>query len=250
MILKNLLNRIPRPVKAVFCAVCVVVLAIAYYIALGCPTFTFKQEFRRAEKVNLVGPSTIVDTLGREYSEFDKMIVGETQYSVCFFGRYYNSSPYNDPFAEKQYLFTYVEKTGDLTISAAPNIRTHFWVTPGYEQSLPVYLFVEEQDAIRAEVEITVAGAFNYYNDNKTVKSRFKRTFVGNATRSDTGVFEFWFSADDQHGLAALAHLSTATGGSVYGHITDDTSILAKVRLYDQEKNLILEKELTIGRNN
>ena len=113
-------NPIPRPVRAILCAVCAIALAIAYYIALGCPTLTDEQEFRRAEKIHLVGPSKIVDTLTSEYSEFDKMIVGETEYGICFFGKYtYTTGVYNKD--ETDYRLFYAEKTGDLTLVPAPN---------------------------------------------------------------------------------------------------------------------------------
>lgn len=249
MKLKNLMNRIPRPVKAIFCAVCVVLLAICYYIALGCPTFTFTQEFRRAEKVHLVGPSQIVDTMDSEYSEFDKMIVGETEHGISFFGRYYDHYPYNALFDEKLYLLTYVKKTGDMTISAAPNIWGRRWSFTGFERSLPVYLFVDGKDAVRAEVGITVAGGGgdSVYEDGKTVESRFERTFQAEATRSDTSFFLFWFTADDQAGLSALSSLSNATSGNPYSATNaEECTISATVRLYDESENLILERELSI----
>ena len=68
---------IPRPLRACLWALLVIVLSILYYIALGCPTLSLRQELRRAEKVHLVGPSKIVDQVNGElYSEFEKMLVG------------------------------------------------------------------------------------------------------------------------------------------------------------------------------
>lgn len=237
MKLKNFFNRIPRPLKACICAILVIVLAIAYYIALGCPTLTFQQEFRRAEKAHLVGPSTIVDTMNREYNEFDKMIVSETEEGICFFGRYYDHYPYSAPFAEKQYLFSYVEKTGDLTIAAAPNVWGPTWSFTNLPQQVPVYLFTEEQDAVRAEVEITVPGDLT------------KHTFQADADRLDSGVFLFWFEADTENGLSALYFFSYSTGGHKHGWVSDEELAIvfpATVRLYDESENLIQETELEI----
>lgn len=244
MKVKNLLDRIPRPAKAIFCAVCVILLAIMYYIALGCPT-TFRQEFRRAEKAHMVGPSVIVDQMLVDYSDFDKMLVGETKDGICFFGRYYDHYPYRDLSAEKRYHFTYVEKTGDLTIVAAPNAWGHSWAFHGFERSLPVYLFTEQVRAARAELEITVRGSYSKFSITK----HYEHTFQGEAARSDSGVFRFWFSADTDDGLAALNFLSTATGGSAYMNLSEDelaTVFPATVRLYDVSGNLILERELKI----
>lgn len=244
MKVKNLLKRIPRPAKAIFCAVCVVLLLIVYYIALGCPT-TFRQEFRRAEKAHLVGPSTIVDMVEDTYTQFDKMIVGETEHGICFFGRYYQNYPYNAPRGEKHYLFSYVEKAGDLTIAAAPNVWGSVWTFQGFEQSIPVYLFTENADALRAELEISVSGEY----ERNDVTTQYEHTFRAEATRSESGIFRFWFSADTEKELAALYFLSNATGGSAYQGLTDkelETVFPTTVRLYGADGKLILEKQLEI----
>lgn len=235
MKLKNLINRIPRPVRACIAGTLAIVLAIAYYIALGCPTLSFKQEFRRAEKVHLVGPSNIVDTIVVDYREFDKMIVGETEEGICFFGRYYHCYPYDEAFAEKLYYFSYVEKTGDITIAAAPNVWGLIWNDSA--QSVPVYLFVGAPEAVRAEITLHKATNFN-------------QSFHAEATRLDSGVFRFWLEAEGE-GLSALFTLSCITGGTPYGLTYDIlfTTIPATVKLYDADGALILEKELVIQAN-
>lgn len=241
--LKNLLHRIPRPVRACVCAALVILLAAAYYIALGCPTLTFRQEFRRAEKVHMVGPSKIVDTMNGEYDEFDKMIVGETEEGVCFFGRYYNHYPYGDPFAEKQYMFSYVEKTGDMTLTAAPNVWLS-WSSLRQKESIPVYLFTEVTEAVRAQVEITVIETNEGQNNKKEPP---KYTFQAEADRSDGGFFRFWLQGSDSKWVSALGHLSAVTGGHAFGVSREEFgSILATVRLYNAEDQLIRDEALTI----
>lgn len=241
-------NPIPRPLRACVYAFLAIVLAIAYYIALGCPTMSMKQEFRRAERAHLVGPSKIVDTMNGEYREFDRMFVGETEHGISFFGRYYNNYPYGDLLAEKQYYFTYVEKTGDLTIAAAPNVWGVFWSTNGYNVSVPVYLFDEYHQAVRAELSVRVIGAHSYYSDGEKIVEGFDRTFHAKATRNEDGFFRFYFEAKDEEGLNALHFFSNLTGSTTYG-ITEEmarAALPATVRLYDAEDNLILEKTLTI----
>ena len=249
MKLKNLIRRIPRPLQAIVCTILVIGLAISYYIALGCPTFTFEQEFRRAEKVHMVGPSTIVDTLSHsEYSEFDGLIVGETENGICFFGKYYNSSSdYGNPFAKERYLLSYIRKTGELTIVAVPNVWGMFWGSTGFKTTLPVYLFTEESDAVRAEVEVIVSGSYSYRNENdETIQCDFTHSFREEATRSDNGFFRFTFSADQEAGLHALYQLSDDTGGGPYA-ITSQTSYPATVRLYNEAGNLISEQSIIVG---
>ena len=55
MKLKNLFSRIPRPLRACICTVLAIVLLLSYYVMLGCPVFTMKQHFRRAEKEGFSG---------------------------------------------------------------------------------------------------------------------------------------------------------------------------------------------------
>lgn len=234
MKLIHAIQRIPRPIRACCYAILAIMTAIAFYIALGCPTLSFRQEFRRAEKAHLVGPSQIVDTMNGEYIEFDKMIVGETENGICFFGRYYSQYPYKST-DEKQYFFSFIEKTGDITIAAAPNVWGIVWQE---SKSIPVYLFVNQPNAVRAEITLKAT-------------TYFEATFHAEATRLDSGVFRFWLEAEGKD-LEALSIFSRITGGAPYIGLSDellDTAIPATVKLYDTDGALILEEELIIKAN-
>lgn len=246
MKLKNVFDRIPRPVRACACAVCVMLLAIVYYIALGCPTLFLRQEFRRAERAHLVGPSEIVDTLDKEqYYEFDKLLVGETEYGVTFFGRYYNQRPNNNPFAEKQYFFAYVEKTGAVTMCAAPNVFGIHW-TLSYQESLPVYLFTENSKAVKAKVQINVCGEEPVFLNGESGTRKFNETFYAEANRTDASFFRFWIEGSGEEAMSALFHLSSITGAPWMFGQNSPALITAIVWLYDANENLILEEELVL----
>lgn len=248
MKLKNLFRRIPRPVKAIFCALCAIILAIAYYIALDCPTLFFRQEFRRAEKANLVGPSKIVDTMDDEYHrEFDKMIVGETEYGICFFGRYGSSYSAGEHSGEWNYLFTYLEKTGDLTIAAAPNVWGPHWGFGVLEPSasIPVYVFTESSDAVKADITIRVL--FVEEEDIAEGKAPYEEVFQAEAQRDENGFFRLWLFAETKNAVDALFTVSNIGGGNALGYPPDSNhEVIATVRLYDQNGNLTLEKEVTL----
>ena len=247
MMLRNILHRIPRPLKACLCAILVMMLTAIYYIALGCPT-TFRQEFRRAEKAHMVGPSTIVDTFRGEYTEFEKMIVGETEYGICFFGRYGSGRQGTTHSGQQRYSFFYHEKTGDITILPAPNSSAFEWTWYGSARSLPVYVFTEDAEAVRAELKLTVTGEYTYYYHGKPeidpVQRSLNRTLQAEAHRTDSSLFRFWLEADDQPGLAALQYLSSTIGGNAHGVETLFTpaAIQATVRLYDTQNTLIREE--------
>ncbi len=242
--LNEWLDRIPRSVRAIFYTVLALTLAISYYIALGCPALGMRHEFRRAEKAHMVGPSKIVDTLSNDdYYEYDKLLVGETDHGICFFGRHYSSRPYDDPLAEKLYDFSYVEKTGDITLCAPPNVWGTLWDAFEFKEELPIYVFTEHSQAVRAEVEVTVSCCASLSGFGK-----FTVPFKAEAERSKSGFFRFTFEADQKNSLKALYYLSIVGSGDRSGMKTGDEleKITAIVRLYDAAGQLIADETLHV----
>ena len=246
MKLKNMISRIPRPVKACTCAVVAILLAAVLYIAWGCPTLTLEQEFRRAEKAHLVGPSTIVDTVYYEdYREFDKLIVGETEYGICFFGKYFTNSSERGLFADYEYRFNYIPKTGDITVAAAPNIfGVHWYLLPG--ETLPVYVFTESQDAVRAELEFIVSAQMRNSNPDYSYQIPYTVTFKGEATRAESGMFRFLFQSATNEESHALGQFSSIYPNNSLIPRENDMAIPVTVRLYDAGNNLIAQETLTL----
>lgn len=243
MKLKNLFSRIPRPVRACICTVLAIALLLSYYVMLGCPLLTMKQHFCRAEKVHMVGPSEIVDVIPYEqYGEYDRLYVAESANGVTFFGRYYSSSPYDDPFEEKLYHFVYIEKSEDMTLCVAPNVWGSFWDFGGFLEQLPVYLFTEEQHGVRAELNLTVK-----FSGGSNSSANYEVPFFASADRSKEGFYRFGLSSDKEQGWTALYYLSSALGGEphagvyVSNYLADLTQISAVIRLYDADGQLITE---------
>lgn len=247
MKLKDLIPRIPRPVKACFCALLVLFAAIVYYIILGSPTLTFRQQFRRAEKANLVGPSTIVDTLGeRTYSEFNKLIVGETEYGICFFGRYGSHVSGGHHSGERHYLFTYTEKTGDLTIASVPNITGSLW-DMWEEYDLPVYIFTDHKDAVQAELTLVLHGQNTVTQDGEKVTTEYTETFQATGYLVEPGVLRCTLIADSKQRCNALYMISEISSGKrIIPDDAENSDIAAIVCLYDQNGNVIATKSLDI----
>lgn len=244
--LKAWMERIPRPVRAIFYTVLAVVLAISYYIALGCPALGMRHEFRRAEKAHMVGPSKIVDTLSNnDYYEYDKLLVGETEHGVCFFGRYevVHGTKNGRNLTKNQYHFAYCEKTDDITLCAPPNVRGIMWEAFEFKRELPVYVFTEHSQAVRAEVEVTVVGS-----TDKNGVGKFTVPFQAEAERAEDGFFRFTFEADQKDSLKALYYLSIIGSGDRSDMQTSDRleKITAIVRLYDAAGQLIADQTLNI----
>lgn len=254
MKLKNVLNRIPRPLKACLCAILVMVLAVVYYIALGCPA-TLRQEFRRAEKAHLVGPSKIVDRLPMaEYSEFETMLVGETEHGICFFGRYGSSVTGGKHYGQRKYLFTYQEKCGDVTFAAPPHV---FGAIGIYK--LPVYVFTEYDNAVRATISLRISGTRTYNSDGKKVEDPFDQTFQAESARDHNGFFRFnltaqshenpvedpfGFSCDSAHALYCLSNLCNDNPYAMEQRVM---VIPICVTLYDADDNVIITRELILA---
>lgn len=245
MKIQNHLRRIPRPVKACVWALLAVLAAVVYYIVLGCPTLTLEQELRRAEKANLVGPSKIVDSTKKEYSEFERMLVGETEHGICFLGRYRTSYSGGTHRGETHYQFSYQEKTGDVTVAVPPNVRGSFWNLGGAD--LPVYVFADHEGAVRATISLRISGTRTYYNDGDKTEDPFDETYAAEATRDENGFFRFLLSgttSDSGYALYCLSNLSCDHGYDA----TQRTMIIPiTVELYDAEGNVILTRDLTLG---
>lgn len=247
MKLRNCIKRIPKPVKIIFCILGIFFLSVTFYIACGSPTFTMEQEFRRAEKAHMVGPSTIVHTMGGYYKDYEKVIVGETEHGVCFFGRYsVNSGNYEPTRTITKYDFAYHEKTGDMTIMVAPNRHAWFWKILG-GVSLPVYLFDEYHQAVRGEIEMTITGEEHYYDMDGQVTVSFNQTFKSSSERSKDGFFLFWVDAKTEQECYALKLLSNVGNSEL---MLDDalgkTVIPVTIKLYDAHGKLVAEKVLEI----
>lgn len=245
--MKNLLNRIPRPLKACVCWVLVIVLAAAYYIALGCPSLTLRQEMRRAERAHMVGPSKIVDRLDHgQYDEFSRLLVGETEEGIVFFGKYFTNTSQTGPFDDYAYRFHYLPKTGDISFFAAPNIYGHAWVYQN--QVLPVYVFTEQEDAVRAEIKVKVDSMYKPNSFNFQTEILLFATMQAESIRSDDGPFRFILVASREAEAQALSILSyVSTDKTWLPDHQKDAEVEVTVLLYDSNDTLIREEKLILN---
>lgn len=240
-------GRIPRPAKAIVCIICSLALAALYYIALGSPTLNFEQEFRRAEKANLIGPSRILEILDNNCSDFDRMLVGETDYGICFFGETEITVRRGNNYAKEEmvYTFSYREKTGDITVIAAPNSSSIYW--NDFKMCLPVYVFDAYPDAARAELELTITGSDTHVSNGEKITTDYCEHFTATAKRTGVGYFRFDLTAKEKTRLYALCLLSSVSGiDTYYNQPSAIAEIPGIVRLYDANGVLIIEKEFTI----
>ena len=235
--------QIPRPVKACLCIAGCIFLLLSLYILIGCPTLSFEQTFRRVEKINLVGPSRIVDQNPYRDGGYDRTIIGESEEGISIFSKFILDSGYPWQRDEIEYGFFYVEKKQDITLVALPNYYGWAWSYGGV--TLPVYLFCEYEAAESAQIQVSIQGELHHNYNGVPTTYRIDEEFRAKATRSDKGFFLFSLESDSELGSRALYFLSENACGKLWP--MEPANITAHVTLYDAQGALIAEKNIPIS---
>lgn len=224
-------KKIIRNLLLIFLAVLLI------YIAAGAPILFPRVRMRIVEKQAAIGPSTIIDALNRnEYPEFQKLLVGETEYGYVFYSvRDWRSD-----------TLSYRQKTGKVTLLAAPTGWEN-WHTRAQERTLPIYLFHEYPTAVRAELELTIIGD---RSDPAYYELPFTRHYALEATGENGQFFLFYIhvpQAETELGIDGLApQLFSEICHSLSSYAASQKAYAA-VRLYDVNDALLVEKDLIIG---
>lgn len=239
--IKRFWLNIPRKIRVCINLLVILFLLLTFYVSIGSPVFTLEQRFRRAEKAHLVGPGQIVGGL---YSQFTDLLVAETEHGVIFYGYWDQKYP-----LENYEVFSYREKTGKLTFLAPPSLGFS-WAFDSFERTVPLYLFDDYPEAVRAEASVHAEG-IHQVNDTKTP---FDIRFEVSADRFSDGVFRFLLELESGFPLRqAAAQLLTEISTTAESWPYANTSGFHKqphadvtVRLYDEHDNLIVEEDLTL----
>lgn len=234
-------NPLPRWVRAIGCILASVLLLLAFYVSIGCPG-TFRQQFRRAEKANLVGPSKILYTLDATH-QYKKMIIGETDYGISFFGATGSSVTGNKHSGKLSYTFTYREKDGDLTLTAIPQ----YWgsLSNQYGDSQLVYLFDTYPEAVSASLSVHVIAEYQYSINGTKVTRSINESFDATSERAREGHFVFQLVATNGPGADALYYLSESASGKYMPY--QGATITATVQLWDAQGNAIVTRDMDLS---
>ena len=145
---KRLLDRIPRKLR--FFLDVFLTLAILFVIvsAVGLPDLSSEeQRFRRLEKANLAGPSVILDRIDvpEEWpvAMYYRLILGDAGEEILFCMKY----------NEKYGVLQRREKTDGLLLAPVPTGSVTD-VYSGKNPVLPLFLFVDDPAAVKAEVTL------------------------------------------------------------------------------------------------
>lgn len=248
--LKRAWLRIPRKIRACLNFVVFLLLAVTFYVTIGSPTLTEKQAFRRAERANLVGPSTILYSSDVLYYDYDHIILGETGEGVIT----YVTDDVWDP------KLSYHEKTGDITVITAPK-SPFSWSYSNYMVSLPIFVVDDHPDAARAELDLHITGTHTININGEQVNTPLDHRYALESHREQEGVFHFCIQlpfldpydeygneTNAEHGAdgAALDVLAETFGVTPNALPYSNASITATVRLYDEQNALVANRDLIL----
>lgn len=246
--LKNIWLHIPRPARVLINILAIVVVASAFYVSIGAPALTKEQAFRRAERANLVGPSTILFNEKVENYQYGTLIMGETEHGVVTW------------VDDSWYGFNYHAKTGDITVVSAPKYWFD-WGGSDFAATLPVFVLHEYPEATDAWLFLDIEGTYIHNLNGKNQTEKLDHTPKLHAFKAEDGFFCFTLdipyrseegsSRDDAGGLAddgyALDVLAqTFTNACTATNPQSSASITATVLLYNEYGTLIAEKELVL----
>lgn len=246
--LKNLWLRIPRPVRAICNILLILVVLTAFYISIDTPTLNERHAFRRQERANLLGPSTILFDEDVEDYRYGHLIVGETEKGILTF--------VNDSWNG----FNYHEKTGDITVVSAPKWWFD-WGSSDFAASLPVFVFHEYPEATNAWLILDIEGIYTHNLNGENLNEKLDHVFGLSAFKGEDGFFYFSIDipshsaegsprdaasglADDGYALDMLAQHFTNAYRSTSPY--SNCSITATVTLLDKNHSLIVEREMVL----
>lgn len=222
--MKKLLKRWQQlPVKFRACTnialICLCILLI--YIFVGAPALTPRQAFRRAEKAQLVGPAEILEDLHVGGYPYSRLILADDGDGVII----YTYNRFHSAATE----LLYAEKTGDLTIAAAPDQT--FYPKENHA-SIAIILFHEGSRAVRAELDFTLTADYEGETHEKTYSLQSLMTL--------DRCFLFSIEAHSQSALGAEGQLLLQL------QAVNGSAIPATLRMYDQNDSLIREETVLI----
>lgn len=242
--------RIPRKTRACLNFLLVLVLAFVLYVTSGAPTLAEEQAFRRAERANLVGPSTILYSSDLLYYDYDHIILGETEHGIIT----YVTDDTWDP------QLGYHEKTGDIAVVAAPK-GPFSWSYSNFMVGLPVFVVDDYPAAVRAELDLHITGTHTINLNGEKINTPLDHRYDLKSQREQDGIFYFYIQlpyldpidelgndTNAEHGAAGAAlDVLAETFGVTLNHLPySNAAITATVRLYDEQDLPVATRDLTL----
>ncbi len=154
--IRRLLHRIPKPLRILADLLLAAVLFFAWFVARGGPRFGEETRFRRAERANLVGPSTLLDKMYVQGdwipTYYNRLLIGDAGDEILYYTMITGKgSSHMDGALIRR------DKSDGILLTPLPG----GFITPpedaGEDFSIPLFLFVDDPAAVRAEVRLQLA---------------------------------------------------------------------------------------------
>ena len=133
---RDILQSVPKSVRAIFNFLLVILFIFVMYVSFGCPTFSARDGFRREELRQAVGHAKILDIVSLEdytvSSSYNRVILATSDDSITMY--LYNR--------DKRYISSRElicrEKQGGISVYAVPSI-THRYLEEFFDLRIPVW---------------------------------------------------------------------------------------------------------------
>ena len=248
--LKRFWLNIPRKCRVFINLSATLLLVFAFYILAGSPAMNPVEHFRRLEKAYLVGPSKILEIVDLPANEYDHMIVADDGDAVILFG--YNDVNYRWDWN----TFVYREKRNGITALPIP---AHHYGIEEQVIELPIFLFHNYPNAVRAELEFTLGESLEIPEtvmlpDGSVTQRYFEKSYTLESQREIDGYFRFHLHAEIEGKYVGPQDLEVwkATSGEgtalrMFARMAFENGMYLHeyvpmtVRLYDRNNGLIVE---------
>ena len=230
--LKAWASDLPRPAVILVNLIVIAALLVLRYVFAGTPARSIEQAYRRAERGNLVGPAEILDTIPVDMRGYDRLLIADDGDGVIL----YTALSGNGSSGENGML-VYREKAGGVTVVPAPAEALTF---TGTDASLPVIVFDEYPEAIRAELDLTL----HETDTGADVPGALE--FHLQAERETEGYFRFEVSWSGEARFGKEVQMINDLGRLSTHNTSLSCAYPAAVRLFDAQNVMIYEQTLML----
>ena len=222
-----------RKLRFILDALLSLILLLAVFVALSSRMPNREvTRFRRAEKAALVGPSEILDRIDvrEEWPSvnYNRLLIGDDGEEILF----YLISENGNGFLWRR------EKTDGILLTPLYNVNWVFGTPRRRDGVLPLFLFSDEPEAVRAEVQIRLSDTFRL----ELSQVRGKAAAGEETVRERYFLFSVPLPVSRSSAQAQLMQELAATNQITFS----SGEFPAVIRLYDGEDQLLETREYTI----
>lgn len=216
----------------------ILTLSFVIYMFIGAPPLNWQHRYRRIEKAYFVGPGQILGHEEISGSFYDEAVVARTEEGVII-------TSMMSQFDYGELLF-YLPMTGNLLVSAAPQVLTPSEID-FQEETLTVFVVDDYPEAARVELDLQLFWRQNQEDEGE------RPIFHLSAQREKEGYFRldtaFESLEEDSVERKALELFSEYTRNAGWREalwLMPKGACQATVRLYDNQNNLVVAETVPL----